>query len=340
MMKRKISKFLRRKWVLGTFLLLFVVFGLYSLKLMSAQTYVVSTRSLGAFEAEGKLSHVGVFGNNTLYGASASMENYPLPLVEEFKMTYDYASNPRLSEGNYTLLVKATYYVTKGTEEVVLWEETLFRDEGKLKDGSFSSSYTLNLIDLDNRSTEIAKELGIKRLRRRVTVTATVNGKGKLGGKEVVERFTHTSELVRDSSAELYYFADTTKKESRPFTETSTSKANTTVFGISSDVESAQTATAVLALLMLAPLLGYVYLGRGPKDEMKRLKPYMVKGAPRKVERKVYLRTEKDLEKAFDLLDKPIMTYIDGEEEVYVIIDDGVAYEYRKPLPGAKRTAN
>ncbi len=339
-MKRKILKFFRRKEVIGIFLLLFIVFGIYSLKLMSAQTYVVSTRSLGTFMADGKLSHVGVFGNNTLYGSSAAMENYPLSLVKEFRMVYNYKSNPGLSEGNYTFVVKTTYYVSKGTQEVVLWQETLFKDGGRLRNGSFSSSYTLNVVDLDNRSAEIAKELGIKRLRRRVTVTATVTGRGKIGSREVTENFNHSSELVRDPSAELYYFVDTTKKESRPFTETSTSKANTTVFGISSEVEKAQATTAALALLMLVPLVGYVYLGRGPKDEMKKLRPYIVKGAPRKVDRKVYLRTEEDLEKAFDLLDKPIMSYIDGEEEVYVIIDDGVAYEYRKPLPGAKRTAN
>jgi len=339
-MKRKISKFLGRKWVIGAFLLLFVVFGLYSLKLMSAQPYVVSTKSLGTFTAEGKLSHVGVFGNNTLYGSSAAMEDYPLPLVEEFRMTYDYRSNPGLSDGNYTFVVKATYYVSKGTQEVVLWEETLFEDKGQLTDGSFSSGYNLNLTELDNRSAEIAKELGIKRLKRRITVTAAVDGTGTVGSRKVTESFTHTSELVRDSSAELYYFVDTAKGESKPFTETSTSRANTTVFGISSDVEAAQNATAALALLMLVPLVGYVYLGRGPKDEMKKLRPYIVKGAPKKVDRNVYLRTEEDLEKAFDLLDKPIMTYIDGEEEVYVIIDDGVAYEYRKPLPGAKKTAN
>ncbi|MCD6371990.1 MAG: hypothetical protein J7L37_00315 [Thermococcus sp.] len=340
MMKRKVSKFLRRKPVIGVFLLLFVVFGVYSIKLMSARPYVVSTRSLGTFTAEGKLSHVGVLGNNTLYGRSVSLEDYPLPLVEEFRMTYNYRSNPGLSEGNYTFLVKATYYVSKGTEEVVLWEETLFEEKGPLADGSFSSGYALNVTELDNRSAEIAEELGMKRLRRRITVMAAVDGTGSVGGRKVTESFTHTSELVRDSSAELYYFVDTAKGESKPFTETSTSRANTTLFGISSDVETAQNAAVALAFVALLPLIGSVYLGRGPKDDMKKLRPYMVKGAPRNVDKKVYLRTEEDLEKAFNLLDRPIMTYIDGDEEVYVIINDGVAYEYRKPLPGAKKTAN
>lgn len=340
MMKRKISKFFRRKEVLGAFLLLFIVFGLYSLKLMSARPYVVSTRNLGTFTAEGTLTHEATFRNNTLYGNSAVMENYPMPLVRELKMTYTYESHPGLSEGNYTLVVTATYYVSKGTQEVVLWRENLFEDEGALKDGAFSSEYTLNVADLDNRSGEIAKELGIRRLRRKITITATVNGRGTVGSREISESFTQTSQLIKDPSAELYYFVDTTKKESKPFTETSTARANTSVFGISSDVETARTTTTALALLMLVPLVGYAYVGRGPKDDMKKLRPYIVRGAPGKVEKKVYLRTEEDLERAFDLLDKPIMNYIDGEEEVYVIIDDGVAYEYRKPLPGAKRTAN
>ncbi|WP_457752228.1 DUF5305 family protein [Thermococcus sp.] len=340
MMKRKISRFFRKKEVLGAFLFLFIVFGLYSLKLMSAQPYVVSTRNLGTFTARGTLTHEATFKNNTLYGDSVAMENYPMPIVEELKMVYTYESHPGLSEGNYTLLVTATYYVSKGTQEIVLWKENLFEDEGVLKDGAFTSEYTFDVADLDNRSSEIARELGIKRLKRKITITATVNCKGTVGSREISESFTQTSQLIRDPSAELYYFVDTTKKESKPFTETSTARANTSVFGISSDVKTAQTTTTILALLMLVPLIGYAYLGRGPKDDMKKLRPYIVRGAPGKVEKKVHLRTQEDLEKTFELLDKPIMNYIDGEEEVYVIIDNGVAYEYRKPLPGAKRTAN
>ncbi|NJE45853.1 hypothetical protein E3E35_00205 [Thermococcus sp. GR7] len=51
-------------------------------------------------------------------------------------------------------------------------------------------------------------------------------------------------------------------------------------------------------------------------------------------------RTPKDLETTFELLDKPILHYIDGEEEVHAIIDDGISYEYRKPLPKEEKKDN
>ncbi|WP_255346970.1 hypothetical protein [Thermococcus sp. PK] len=36
------------------------------------------------------------------------------------------------------------------------------------------------------------------------------------------------------------------------------------------------------------------------------------------------------MKKTFDLLDKPILHYKDGKEDVYTIIDGNIAYEYRK----------
>jgi len=47
------------------------------------------------------------------------------------------------------------------------------------------------------------------------------------------------------------------------------------------------------------------------------------------VEKRVILATKEDLKKTFDLLDKPILHYKDGEEDVYTIIDGNIAYEYR-----------
>ncbi len=339
-MKQKIHKFFRRGEVIGAFLILFVVFGLYSIKLMGTNPYVVTTMDIGTFTADGKLSHVGVFENNTLYGESAAMADYPLPITREIRMVYEYHSIPGLKMGNYTLRVKASYYVVKGTEEVLLWNETMFEERGVLKNGSFSSEYSLDLVALDNRSALISRELGLRRLRRRITITASVTGRGKLAGKTFGEDFVHTSTLMKDSNAGLYYFIDPEKTENRHFRETSTLRAKADVFGISSDVQNARSGTGLIALFAFLPLVGYLYAGRKSRDDMGKLRPYIVRGAPENVDRRVYLRDRNDLEKAFNLLDKPIMTYLDGDEEVYVIVDDGVAYEYRTPLPGAKRRAN
>ena len=47
------------------------------------------------------------------------------------------------------------------------------------------------------------------------------------------------------------------------------------------------------------------------------------------MEKKIILATKDDLKKTFDLLDKPILHYKEGEEDVYTIIDGNIAYEYR-----------
>jgi len=338
--RKDISKAVMRKEVLGLFLVLFILFGAYSVKLMGAQPYVVSTRSLGTFTGEGELSHTAVLKNNTLYGPSASMEDYPLPLVDELKLRYEYNSQPGLRNGTYTFTVKVTYYVNKGTQEVVLWEETPFSERGNLTDGGFTSEYTLNTTELDNRSATIAKELGLRRLKRRVTVTASVNGVGYVGGRKIVEKFTHQSELIKDTGAGLYYFTNVKKSEKKPLTATTTAKASASVLGIEGDVGTARTATTALALLMLVPLLGYVYTSRPPRDEMSKLRPYIVKGTPRSVDKRVALNSPDDLRKSFELLERPILNYIAGEDEVYVIIDGDTAYEYRKPLPRKGEKAN
>ena len=331
MKKESITEFFRRKEVLGVFLVLFIVFGFYSVKLMSASPYVVNTQKIGTYREEGTLKHEAYLKPNELYGYRVTMDDYPIPLVDRFILTYGYRSQPEL-EGNYHLIVRAEYYVNKGSKEVVLWDETLFEEMGELTDGGFTTQYVLDMGKFDETSKEIAKELGVKRLKNRITVETTVRGKGNVNGREISETFDHSVELIRDSTAELYYFTDTSKAEKRALTETTRIEKGASILGITSDIETARTTTTALALLMLVPLIGYVYISKAPKDELSKVRPYVVKGAPGEVEKVVALKTSKDLETTFELVDKPILYYADGDEEVYAIIDDGVSYEYRRPL--------
>ncbi|KUH34063.1 hypothetical protein APY94_03565 [Thermococcus celericrescens] len=340
MNKEGITKFIRRKEVLGIFLVLFIVFGFYSVKLMSASPYIVTTHKIGTYREEGTLKHEAYLEPNDLYGYRLTMDNYPIPLVDRFLLTYTYRSQPPLSEGSYHIVVKAEYYVNKGSEEIVLWEEPLFDERGNLTDGGFTAEYVLDMKGFENTSKRISSELGVKRLKNRITIETTVTGTGSVGGREIRENFDHTVELVRDSTAELYYFTDTSKAEKRALTETVRTEKDASVLGITSALGTAQTVTTVLALLMLIPLLGYVYTSRAPKDELAKIRPYVVKGAPGPVEKVVELKTPKDLETTFELIDKPILHYIEGDEEVYAIIDNGVSYEYRKLLPGEGKEAN
>lgn len=155
-------------------------------------------------------------------------------------------------------------------------------------------------------------------------------------GKEIHESFSHEIELIKDSTAELYYFTNPTKTTKKTLTETVKEEVSASVLGITSDVGTAKTVTTALALLILMPLLGYVYTARTPYDKIKKMRPYIVKGAPGEVQKKVVLRTPKDIETTFELLDKPIPHYIEGED-VYAIIEGDISYEYRKPLPEEKK---
>ncbi|NJE03762.1 DUF5305 family protein [Thermococcus sp. MV11] len=340
MNKKSVAKFIGRKEVLGVFLILFMVFAFYSVKLMSASPYVVTTQRVGTYSEEGTLKHEAYLEPNDLYGYRVTMDEYPIPLVDRFLLIYDYRSSPPLKEGSYHILVKAEYYVNKGSDEVVLWEEVLFDERGNLTGGAFTSEYVLDMKDFSNTSNRITSELGVRRLKNRITIEATVTGTGTVGDRKITESFDHSVELIRDPTAELYYFTDTSKVEKRALTETLRTEKEASVLGFSGNLGTAQTASTVLAALMLIPLLGYVYISRKPKDELAGIREYMVKGAPGTVEKVVTLKTPKDLETTFELIDRPILHYREGDEEVYAIIDDGVSYEYRKPLPEKEKEAS
>ncbi|ASJ11653.1 DUF5305 family protein [Thermococcus thioreducens] len=333
MKKEKFAGFIRRKEVLGVFLILFLVFAFYSVKLMSASPYVVNTQTLGTFKEEGQLKHAAYLKPNEIYGYMVFRDEYPISLVDRFLLTYTYSSNPPLSTGTYEVTGKVVYYVTKGSEEVTMWEGTLFDEKGKLQNGGFTVEYTLDMGELDRMTAEVSNELGMKRLNRRVIITTKVLGTGNVGGKEITRSFDHEVELIRDSGAGLYYFTDTSKSAKKTLTTTTKEEVSASVLGVTSSLDTAKVMTTLLALLMLIPLVGYVYTSRPSKDELAKIRPYIVKGAPGPVQKRVVLKTPKDLETTFELVDKPVLHYIEGEDEVFAIIDDGISYEYRKPLP-------
>ncbi len=203
----------------------------------------------------------------------------------------------------------------------------------------------LDMGKIEEMSGNVSRELGMTRLKRRITVTVKASGTGEVGGKAVNEKFDHEVELVRDGGgAGLYYFTNTEKTTRKPLTATSREEVSASVLGgVTGDLNTAKVVTTLMALLMLIPVVGYAYTSRPPKDEMARIKRYMVNGVPGQVQKRVVLKTPpKDLETAFELLDRPVLHYVDDNEEVFAIIDEGgVSYEYRKPpLPGKRNEPN
>ncbi|ASI98358.1 DUF5305 family protein [Thermococcus celer] len=340
MKEKKLIWFIGRKEVLGAFLILFLLFAFYSVKFMSASPYVVKTQKLGTFSDMGELRHSAYLKPNEIYGYLISRDEYPISLVDRFLLNYTYRSNPPLSTGTYEVTGKVTYYVTRGSKDVTLWEETLFDERGKLQNGGFTVERKLDMGKIEEMSGNVSRELGMTRLKRRITVTVKASGTGEVGGKAVNEKFDHEVELVRDGGAGLYYFTNTEKTTRKPLTATSREEVSASVLGVTGDLNTAKVVTTLMALLMLIPVVGYAYTSRPPKDEMARIKRYMVNGVPGQVQKRVVLKTPKDLETAFELLDRPVLHYVDDNEEVFAIIDEGVSYEYRKPLPGKRNEPN
>lgn len=327
-----IKRVVTRKEVLAVSLVFFLFFAFYSVKLLGVRSTVTTQSVLGKYTQEGELIHVALLRNNTLYGERLRRTEYPIPLVESFVLTYSYRFTPMTSiEGKYNVNWVVRYSVNKGTEEVVLWEEKLFEKSGDLEDGKFTVQYVLNLTELNERSEEISNQLGLKRLNRRIIFTANVKTNGTVYGRKVNENFEHTSSLVRDSGSGLYYFTSEREIVERSIIERQTQRTRISKYGVTMYADTAKKVIPLLALLFLTPLIGGVYTikSQRPKNEFKDLAPYITEGAPVEVEKRVILATKDDLKKTFDLLDKPILHYTEGGEDIYVIIDGGIAYEYR-----------
>ncbi|WP_461865323.1 DUF5305 family protein [Thermococcus sp.] len=333
--KEKIKGYLKKRGVLAIFLVLFLIFGFYSIKLMSARPYSITRETVGGYTQEGKLIHSATLRDNSLYGSTLQSDYYPIPLVKELILKYAYTFTPSKSiTGTYDVIGTVKYSVNRGDKNVVLWEDKLFEDKGNLKDGKFTIEYHMNISEINKRESEISKQLGIRRLRRSISITVNVKTKGKVYNKAVLENFEHTISLMEDSNAGLYYFNNPEKVVKRTITTSTQKKNAVNFFGIQVDIETARVVAPILALIFLIPLVGGVYTIKStmPTDELRRIRPYIVEGMPGKVEKRILLSTPEDLEKTFELIDKPILHYIDNGEEFYVIIDGNIAYEYRRLL--------
>ncbi len=327
-----LKKLVTRREVLVVLLVLFLFFAFYSVKLLGVSSTVTTQSVLGKYTQEGELIHVAILKNNTLYGESLRRAEYPISLVERFVLTYSYRFTPMTEiRGIYQTSGIVKYSVKRGSEEIVLWEDMLFEDSGELKDGKFIAEYNLNLTELNRRTAEIMDQLGLKRLNRKIVFTTNVHVEGKAFGKEINENFGHVSTLIKDTGSGLYYFTNEKESVQKSIIERQTQRTRISKYGVTMYADTAKKLIPLLALLFLTPLIGGVYTikSQRPKNEFKDLAPYITEGAPVEVEKRVILATKDDLKKTFDLLDKPILHYTEGGEDIYVIIDGGIAYEYR-----------
>nr|WP_255454079.1 MULTISPECIES: DUF5305 family protein [unclassified Thermococcus] len=261
------------------------------------------------------------------------MKYYPKDITESISGVYVYTFTPGKDiTGKYKLTIVTTYYVSKGKEKIILWEETLVESEGELENGIMGEAISFNLADLNKRTEEIKKGLGIKRFSKDTKIIVQVSARGNVNGKKVYEKFEQTINMVVDSTNGLIYFTNEEAEIKNNLVETNVKTNFLSLLGKPVSVSTARKVFPLLAFLSTLPVFGMIYTAKAnaPKDRLKDLRRYIIEGVPSDVDKKITLATEDDLKKTFELIDKPILHYQEDDSEVYAIVDDGVLYEYRR----------
>lgn len=327
------KKVKKKKIVLGTLLFLFLSFSTLTIMAFQKDSVLMVNTAVGSYTQKGVFHHEGIFSNNSLYKTPQSMEYYPRDITKNISGVYRYSFSPRENvNGNYTLEIITIYYVSKGNEKIVLWDESILKKEGILKNGTASEAVFLNLQVINARSAEIKQTLKIPRLSREVRLVFHTKPSGIIANENILEDFTQSIGLVEDTATGLIYFTNEEKVTRKNIIESKEQRNFLTFLGKSVEVRTGKILFSVLMLFTGIPLFGMVYTAKGkaPKDELKDLRQYIIEGIPNRVDKKITLATKYDLRKAFELLDKPIMHYKTGSSEVYTIVDEGVSYEYKE----------
>ena len=299
-----------------------VLFGGYSAAayLRSPTTTEVSYRTL--YVERGSLSHMGFFSNETVYKNGTSLGYYPEKITREIRGAYDYATSPA-GKGTYSAVLRADYYVTANKERISLKNTTIKHWEGDFS-GSFSIPVDFNMTELTGALTELREGTGLYRASSDVYLTVSVSVPGR-------ETFTQRIKLVRNTAGMLT-FEGSSKSYKKVERRVNTTVNTVDFLGADVAVPTGRTVFPIMAFAFALPPLGFAYTKReGGRDELMGLKKFIVEGTPSGVpDDPVELDSVGDLERVFDLVDRPIVHRVDNGEDVYSITDNGVTYEYRQ----------
>ncbi|QDA32250.1 hypothetical protein FH039_02350 [Thermococcus indicus] len=286
-----------------------------------------------AYVEKGELTHMGFFTNESVYMNGTSLEYYPEKITDYITGNYVYSTKPQVA-AHYKLTLKTDYYVTSGKEKIYIVNTSQALGEGDFP-GTFSVPVTFNITDMEKSLKQIREGTGLYRANADVYLLVRVSSNGR-------DEFTQRISLASDTTGMLTLRG--TEKEYQKVVRHVNTTVNTVNFlGKEVNVSTARTVFPAMAVLFIIPPLGFAYFSRERKvDELKGLRKFIVEGVPSDIGAidPVNLESVEDLEKVFDLVDKPIVHYRQGDEDVYAIVDGDVIYEYRKPLPGEGREAN
>lgn len=310
--------------MMAVFIGLALLFGAYSAVAYSAQPTTTKVTYETLYSERGELTHMGFFSNESVYQNGTSLSYYPGKITQVITGNYRYVATPE-AEGKYRAFLRTDYYVTSNKKRVYITNTTRESWSGDFS-GSFSIPVTFDVGELEGDLKEVQGGTGLYRASGDTYLMVEVEVPGR-------EPFTQKVSLTKDTSGMLKITGSTKdyKKVDR-YTNTTVHKMN--FAGREIAVSEGRTLFPAMAALFLVPPLGFAYSWREkkPKDELKGLRKFIVDGTPSEVEGidPVALESVGDLEKVFDLVDKPIVHYVDGDQNVYAIVDAGIIYEYRQ----------
>lgn len=326
----------REKIILGAIavsLILAGVFGVYGVIAYTTEPTTIEATYDTVYAEKGELIHSGFFTNETVYKDGTSLEYYPAKITFAIAGKYTYKVTPE-KNGGYSVTLHREYYVTSGKKKISIINTTKVIEEGSFT-GTFSVPTFLNITKIEDDLKAVREGTGL--YRAQVNVYFKVDVKKSDG-----TTFTQKISLVKDASGMIKL--EGTDKEYKEVVRHVNTTINTVSFlGKEIPVSTARSVFPIGAMLFTIPPIGFAYTHRERKpDELKNLRKFIVEGAPSDIGAvdPVDLKSVKDLERVFDLVDKPIVHYRHGNQDVYAIIDGDIIYEYRKPLPQEGDEAN
>ncbi|WP_010480210.1 DUF5305 family protein [Thermococcus zilligii] len=294
-------------------------FGAYSLAAYSTQPSTVRATYRTLYTEKASMSHSGLFSGG-IYENGTSLNYYPGKITSLIRGNYSYTTSPGVA-GSYRATLRADYYVTSGNKRIYLINTTLDSWSGNFT-GSFSIPVTFDVLGLENALADVRSGTGMYRASDEVYLDVQVNVPGR-------EPFNQRIDLEVDPSGMLF-FTGLTRDYTKVVRDVNETANHIGVGWGEVSVSTARKVFPAMAFLFFLPPLGFFYGRREkrPKDELSNLRKFIVEGTPKDSGKRdhVELKSVRDLEKAFDLVDRPVVHYFDGNREVYAVIDDGVVY--------------
>ncbi len=319
MKKRNLIKVvLAKNKVFILLLTLVAIFGILTAFAWSTPTETKLKEIVKVYESRGYLKHEAYLVNNTLYGERLSSQYYPKNLVKDIHLIYTFSSD--YQHGEYEFSGVISYKAKVGNEEYIMWTDRLFDESGRVNKCNFKVEKTLNLSEIDARISSVSKELGVRGMDTDITFTCLV----KLGNKT----FKHEITMIRDPTG-LVYFKNVDKSEKYPIYAYKTLKKSLNIFGLRIDTEFARMVFSLPLIALIPPFAYSTYLKAVNRPKrVKGLEKFVVDGEIANINGSIILKikSEDDLKKVFEFVDKPIIRH--GDE--YVIVDDGIVYRYQE----------